>query len=81
MREAKRIPNTSIRVFASFDRVQINTYLCTCDGFLSYLRAVSTRVFWSRFRARDSADLQMDALLCLIDAKLHRTIDLAHPGA
>jgi hypothetical protein len=32
---------------------------------------VSTRVFWSRFRARDVVDLQMDALLC---AKLHCTI-------
>jgi hypothetical protein len=37
--------------------------------------------FWSRFRARDGADLQSDALLCQIDAKLHRTINLAQSRA
>jgi hypothetical protein len=46
-----------------------------------WLRAVSTRVFWSRFRACDGADLQMDPLLCQIDAKLHRTINLAQSRA
>jgi hypothetical protein len=30
---------------------------------------------------RDGADLQMDALLCQIDAKLHRTINLAQSRA
>jgi hypothetical protein len=45
------------------------------------LGAVSTRVFWSRFRLRDGADLQMDALLCQIDAKSHRTINLAQSRA
>jgi hypothetical protein len=39
------------------------------------LRSVSTRVFLSRFRARDGADLQMDALLCQIDAKLPHVRD------
>jgi hypothetical protein len=45
------------------------------------LRAVSTRIFWSRFRARDGANLQMDALLRQIDAKLHRMINLAQSRA
>jgi hypothetical protein len=45
------------------------------------LGAVSTRVFWSRSRARDGADLQMDALLCQINAKLRRTINLAQSRA
>jgi hypothetical protein len=41
----------------------------------------STCVFWSRFRARDGADLQMNALLCQFDAKLHRAINLAQSRA
>jgi hypothetical protein len=37
--------------------------------------------FLVAFRARDGVDLQMDALLCQIDAKLHRTINLAQSRA
>jgi hypothetical protein len=41
---------------------------------VEHSRAISTLVFWSRFRARNGVDLQMDALLC---AKLHRAINVA----